>query len=229
MMSEIALDSVDLVENPTGISTANPGDDSSHALQPDQSDRNDAGVLLARMRAGDREAASRFMQQFGEILRRRVRGKMGRGMRRLFDSQEILSTVSRRLDRYVRDGQVRAGDEPQLWSLVFKMADAALIDKVRMYKRLQTVEGEDSDFAERALDRIRTSEQRVPEGAELELDAAFKCLKGDVDRELLAMWLNGLPFAQIAAMLDTTPAGARQRWQAIRAQLRSHWLLEGEK
>ncbi|MFN7020384.1 MAG: RNA polymerase sigma factor [Phycisphaerales bacterium] len=186
----------------------------------------DAAELLARMREGDREAASRFVSEFGEVIRRRVRGKLGRGMRRLFDSQEILSTLSRRLDRYVRDGQVRAGDTPQLWGLVFKMVDAALVDKARVYARLRGIEGEDSEFARSALRRFSEKEHQGDEGVELEIDSAFRCLRSDVDRELLAMWLNDVPFRQIAALLNTTPEAARQRWQSIRAHLRRAWLEE---
>lgn len=200
----------------------------SGSLPAGEEARCSAEDMLARMRAGDRDAASRFIREYGDLIRRRVRGKMGRGMRRLFDSQEILSTVGRRLDRYIKNGELRADDPPQLWGLVFRMVDAALVDKVRAYKRLQNVEGEDSEFAARALARMREHDERG-DGAELELDAAFRALKSDGDRELLAMWLNDMRFPQIAAMLDISPDAARQRWQAIRAHLRRAWLQEPER
>lgn len=225
MGAHIATKPVDLVGGATGTGVV---DDEEPATAGGPSERApaDAADLLARMRAGDREAASRFVSEFGDVIRRRVRGKLGRGMRRLFDSQEILSTVSRRLDRYVLNGQVRAGDAPQLWGLVFKMVDAALVDKARVYTRLRGIEGEDSQFARSALRRIEESERAGEESAELEIDNAFRSLKSDMDRELLAMWLNDLPFAQIASLLNTTPEAARQRWKTIRTHLRSEWLRE---
>lgn len=226
MNPHIATPWVGLVGDATGTG-GGPGAGRSRGA----SDRHgpaspDASELLARMRAGDREAACLFVSEFGEVIRRRVRGKLGRGMRRLFDSQEILSTLSRRLDRYVRDGQVRAGDTPQLWGLVFKMVDAALVDKARVYSRLRGIEGEDSEFARSALRKFHEKENQGDEGVELEIDAAFRCLRSDADRELLAMWLNDVPFTQIAALLNTTPDAARQRWKSIRTHLRSAWLEE---
>lgn len=184
----------------------------------------DAAALLARMRAGDREAVSEFITHFGELIKRRVRGKLGKGMRRIFDSQEILSTVSRRLDQYVCKGKLQAQDQPQLWSLLTRMIDAALVDKIRVYKRLHAVEQEDSDFARRLLVRMRDGEARSPDGAELELSSAFQCLQSDVDREVLALWLNDVPHTQIAEQLDCTPAAIRQRWQSIRNRLKEQLL-----
>src|SRR5689334_16822079 len=86
------------------------------------------GSLLTRMRAGDRNAAAQFMDRFGSRIRRRVRGRLRPAMRRLFDSQEIISTLARRLDLFVRGGQLNAETEGQLWTLVFKMAENAVID-----------------------------------------------------------------------------------------------------
>lgn len=180
----------------------------------------DAQELIRRMREGDREAASEFVGTFGEQIRRRVRGKLGHGMRRVFDSQEILSTVGRRLDRYVLGGQLQAVDAPQLWKLVFRMIDAAVVDKARVFRRLSASQDEDSVVAQALLRRMREREREDPEGPELELEAAFRSLKSDVDREVLALWLNDVPHNKIAEQIDSTPAAVRQRWQAIRAHLR---------
>jgi hypothetical protein len=93
--------------------------------------------LLYRMQQGDRAAAAEFMQRFGDRVRRRIRGKLGHGMRRLFDSQEILSTLGRRLDRYIYTGQMKAASLAELWGLVFRIADNSLVEKARVYRSLQ--------------------------------------------------------------------------------------------
>ncbi len=191
-----------------------PGD--VHALTP-----IDAAGLLGRMRSGDRDAAFRFVEQFGDLIRRRVRGKLNSGMRRIFDSQEILSTVGRRLDLYVKAGHLRADSEPQLWSLLFRMIDAALVDKARAYRRLNKVEGEDSEFASRLLSRMREQDRKSAEGGEIELEAAFRSLRSDVDREVLALWLNDVPHTRIAEEISSTPEAVRQRWRSIREHLRA--------
>lgn len=182
---------------------------------------DDAAELLRRMRGRDREAAFRFVEQFGDLIRRRVRGKLNSGMRRIFDSQEILSTVGRRLDRYVMQGQLHADSEPQLWSLLFRMIDAALVDKARTYRRLRRVEGEDSEFASRLLGRMQERDRQSEDGGEIELEAAFRSLRSDVDREVLALWLNDVPHARIAEEISSTPDAVRQRWRSIREHLRA--------
>ena len=57
--------------------------------------------LLRRMRNGDREAAAQFITRYEDRIRRRIRGKLNPSVRRLFDSQDIFSTIGRRLDQYV--------------------------------------------------------------------------------------------------------------------------------
>lgn len=185
--------------------------------------------LVVRMRSGDREAVGLFVEAYGPFVRRRVRGKLGPSMRRLFDSQEILSTLSRRLDRYVRSGRLQASTEPQLWALVFKMVDAALIDKVRIIRRLRHAEGEDSEFARTWLSRIdRAARSTGPDGdgVELEIDAALRLLPNAVDRQILSLWLMGNSHRVIGGYLGISADATRQRWQAIRERLRTALLQE---
>src|SRR5690606_928250 len=107
-----------------------------------------------------------FIMTYGSRIRRRIRGKLGPSMRRLFDSQEILSTLGRRLDIYVRDQKLDATEENQLWTLVFRMAENAMVDKTRIYQRLQSVEGSDSVFAHDLLARLRRADAERIDGAE---------------------------------------------------------------
>ncbi len=175
--------------------------------------------LLARMRKGDRAAAGEFMDRYGSRIRRRVRFKLSQPMRRLFDSQEILSTVARRLDLCVDGDQIDARLPEELWSLVFRMADNALIDRVRVFRRLQAVEGSDSRFAQALLGRVRDAE-RVG-GFEIEMDKVFQAVENPVDREILSLWLCETPHPAIAQQTGITPASVRQRWQRLREKLRS--------
>jgi DNA-directed RNA polymerase specialized sigma24 family protein len=181
--------------------------------------------LVTRMRAGDREAAADFMVQYGPLLRRRVRGKLGAAMRRLFDSQEILSTVGRRLDRYVRVGGLEAESPGQLLQLVFRMAESAVIDKIRVFKRLERIEGEDSQFAQELGSRLHDADQGQDDGAVISLDGALRALSNDTDRQILTMWLNGTQHNVIAWDLGMTPAAVRQRWKTIRDRLKESLRL----
>lgn len=194
--------------------------------------------MVERMRAGDPEAVAWFITRFGPLIQRRVRSKLGPSMRRLYDSQEILSTVSRRLLRFVSLGKLEAQSESELWSLVYQMTQGALVDKIRVIKRLRATEGPDSEFAGALLARVERAESGAeglrsgstfehPEtGAELELESLFKALPSPDDKEVLSLWLNGVPHAEIARQIGTTPAAVRQRWQAVKARLRSHLTPE---
>ncbi len=184
--------------------------------------------LIERMQSGDREAAATFITRYGSRVRRRVRGKLGPAMRRIFDSEEILSTVGRRLDLYVRNGRLEAAGEEQLWTLIFKMADNAIIDKLRILRRLEHVESSDSEFAQQLLLRLRQAEHDQPEGAEAVIEEALLITKDVIDRKILMLWLSGQAQKEIADELEMTEAALWKRWQRIKERLRMHFAEDGE-
>lgn len=183
--------------------------------------------LLMRMRHGDREAAAEFVLRYGERIRRRVRSRLTGAARRVFDSADILSTLSRRLDDYVSGRKLEAESEAQLWSLVFRIADNAVVDKARIMMRLRAVEGEDSPFAQSFLERMRRAQESGGLAADLEIERLIDALEDPIDRQILALWLADTPHTVTAGCVGLTPAAVRKRWQSIKAQLRAR--LEGEE
>jgi DNA-directed RNA polymerase specialized sigma24 family protein len=179
------------------------------------------GVLLSRMRAGERDAAATFIQRYGLRIRRRVRGKLSPTVRRVFDSHDILSTVGRRLDLYVRAGRMAALREDQLWSLVLRMVDHAVIDKVRLFRHLRSVRDEDGSFACSFLRHLEDFDRR--RDARIEVDAALSALPSEADRDVLRLWLAGHTHGEIAARTGSTLGAVRWRWKAITARLRERF------
>ncbi len=177
-------------------------------------------AMLLRIQDGDRTAAAQFVNFNAPLIRRRFRHKLGRAMRRVFDSQELISTVTRRLDRMVRQGMVRAVNERQLWSLVFDIAEHAVIDKGRTLRRLEKVEAEDSPFAY-MLRSCLLSAPVDPQTEEIELAQLFDSLPDPVDREILALWLNGTTHLVTAQLLELPHATVRKRWERIKDKCRS--------
>lgn len=175
---------------------------------------------LDRIRTGDREAAAAFLTKNEALIRRRYRQKMGRAMRRLCDSQELVSTIARRFDKMVSDGAVHAASENQLWTLIFSIGDHALADKGRILQHLERVEGPDSDIAREWRIRFARAERSAPDGMEGELDSMLRSLDDPIDRQILTMWLMGIELRHIAADLSIESAAARKRWERIRAKLR---------
>jgi len=186
-------------------------------------------ALLDRVRGGDREASAEFISRYGPRIRRRVRGKLSPAMRRLFDSQEILATVARRLDQMVASGRLHAVSDGQVWSLVFTIADRSLIEKARLFRTLQAKEGEDSPLALSILRRLKRAEQRDPEGPEIEIDKVLLSLGDRLDRQILGLWLMGRGATSIAAAVDMEPASVRKRWERIRGQLRDAYASDAEE
>jgi RNA polymerase sigma-70 factor (ECF subfamily) len=174
--------------------------------------------LLDRMRTGDRAAAAEFMDRFASRIRRRVRGRLRPAMRRLFDSQEILSTLARRLDLFVLGGKLTAASEAQLWSLVFTMAQNAVVDKARLFSRLRAAENSD-DFAHHLDERLENAERTKEDGATFELDRVFTALEDRTDREILSLWLHDTPHNMTAQLVGLKPDAVRQRWLSIRRKL----------
>lgn len=144
-------------------------------------------------------------------------------MRRLFDSQDILSTLGRRLDCYVRDGKFEARSEDEFWSMVFRVAHNSVAEKARIVESLRVKEGEDSVFAGWMLSRLRDPEgDGAPKAARVfELDDILALLKDEQDRTITHLWATGSNLSQIADHMGVGESMVRQRWHRIRETVRA--------
>jgi DNA-directed RNA polymerase specialized sigma24 family protein len=179
--------------------------------------------LLRRMQAGDRAAAAEFLLRFETRIRRRIRSKLGSDIRRLFDSLDILSTLGRRLDGYVLSGRLRAESEVECLGLLFRIADNALIDKARLVRQLESLEGEDGEFAHDLASRLRHVERQKADSMHLEIEKCMRALPDAIDRRILSLWLTGEQHKDIAALVQIPATGVRKRWQHIKETLRDRF------
>ncbi len=186
--------------------------------------------LRQRMRAGDREAVGEFVRYYGAQVRRRVRGGMLRSHSRVFDSEDILSTLARRLGGLVRDGGLRAESEGELWSLVLTISGHAVLRKNEVsgrYRRLE--QGADAGvghaLSARAASRAETDDPS--RALEHEVGRAIDSLEDETDREILRLWLGGKTLRDIAGALGLPQPTARWRWGRIKTALRAR--LEDEE
>ncbi len=221
---KLAEDSVDDSASSNPENRAVGGGGSGPASQSRRADEvaggtSDVSALLEQMRAGDRSAAALFITRYGSRIRRRIRGKLSPAMRRIFDSQEIMSTLGRRLDLFVRSGGLTATSEGELWALVFRMADNAVVDKARVFRRLEVVEDDDGPFAHYLLQRLRSAENATTDGADVEIGIVLSSISDQIDRQILYLWLAGIRHSAIAEHVDLAPTAVRKRWQKIRGKL----------
>lgn len=177
---------------------------------------------MDQIRKGDRGAAAAFVMRHEQKIRRRYRRQLGPNMRRLFDSQELLSTVLRRLDRYVVNETIRAPSDGAIWHLVFKIADAALVDRIRVLNRLKQVRDEHQEIARQMLKRLEPTSNN--EDFAEQLDGLLRSLPCPTDREIVSLWLGGASLNQISEILQITPAATRKRWERIRVGFREQLL-----
>ena len=201
------------------------------AIDPNDADDTDSAplavaALLRKMRDGDRSAAAEFVTRYGPVIRRRIGGKLSPPMRRLFDSQDILSTLGRRLDLFVRSGSVEATSEAELWALVYRMAENAVVDKARVFRHLQEVEDEDGPFARDLLRRLHSAQDRTTDGADVEIGTVLEFIKDQIDRQILHLWLLGTHHSVIAESVELAPTAVRKRWQQIKTRLRKHFAVD---
>lgn len=162
--------------------------------------------------------------RYGSQIRRRVRGKLRASMRRLFDSQDILSTLGRRLDEYVYSGGFEARSEGELWSLVFKIAERSVAEKARHFESLTGNESGGFRAASQAqrFDRVDAHDDESPE-----LEDLLAEIPSEPDRQIARLWSRGMTSEMIAVEVKMTPHQVRQRWIRTRDRLRARFGGEG--
>jgi DNA-directed RNA polymerase specialized sigma24 family protein len=165
----------------------------------------------------DRSALAALVQQHGPLIRARIRRKLSPGMRRLFDSQDVLSTLFRRVDLLASKGELRASSEAQLIALLVRIADNAVVDRARIINKLNRVEGDDHAWSTSLRSRIAHCPD--DDASSDVLASAFEALQDNEDRTILGMWLNDTPLDAIAQILDRPASTVRWRWGKIRSTL----------
>jgi len=171
------------------------------------------------MRGGDRDAVGEFVTRFGPRIRLRIRDKLGASLRRVYDSEDVLSTLSRRLDELVVSGRLRAQSEGQLWAVAFAITGNAICEYARVLKRIERAEEEGEREVAGRL-RSEFEQAMTPEQHREAMDRTLALLPDETDQHVLWLWLNGQSHGAIAATLGMTPEAVRMRWSRIRARLR---------
>ena len=174
--------------------------------------------LLERMRSGDRDAAAALVQAHAPVIRARIRRQLSSRIRRVFDSQDIVATLFRRVDVMVQNGTVQADSDARLIALLSKIAQHAIVDKARIVDRFHKCDSEDRPFVKRWID----DGDRVD--IEESMARVFDRLEEPEDRSILTLWLHGLSHSRIGDAIGVEEGRVRWRWHAIRQELREQEL-----
>ena len=154
--------------------------------------------------------------ELAPLVRNRIRRKLDGNAQRLFDSQDLMSTVLRRIDRLAAEGRLRASSDEELIALLIRVSDRVVIDRYRVLAKLRRVEGEDGPWARSLLQRL---EQEQDDGGSELLADLYQSIENPEDRMLLSLWLRDLPHTVIAQTLGISPEAARQRWRTLRLKI----------
>jgi hypothetical protein len=180
-------------------------------------------LLLRRMQAGDRQAAALFITENADLIRRRFRKRISRSVRRLFDSQDLISTLGRRLDRIVGGGTLGAASIAELWSLVMVLARCSLSehsDKAMRHREFRDEETGTEGLTAWTAEPQGGANLNAPGGGAL-LERCIQRLGNGTDATILMLRVGGLSHGQIAEQLGISIEATRKRWQRIRSSLRA--------
>jgi DNA-directed RNA polymerase specialized sigma24 family protein len=188
---------------------------------PTEMSENPLGELISRMNHGDREAAGVFLTRYGPLIRRRIRGKVAASIRRVADTGDILSTLGRRLDLYVRNGRFACTSEAELWSLVQTIAQRSTVEKARIVSSITRLEREDSPLAQRVRETLQEHERTSEDSLEFAWDDLMALLPDPIDRTIAYHWALGCSHEETSLIVGLSAACVRKRWERAKSALRT--------
>lgn len=178
-------------------------------------------VPLEIVRRDDRASIARFVLSNGPLIRMRLRDRLGSDVRRVFDTDDLIATVARRMDGLAESGNLRAESSAQMWALMVSIAEHAA-----------------SEHRRRARTERKLGKARIGEALSSQADAAVQDSRADdigqarriesalgldqADYVTLRVRLAGGSNAQVGAALGASTAAVRMRCIRLRARVVDH-------
>ena len=167
----------------------------------------------------DRQAVAQLLMDQRAVIRRRLSKMIPGAARALFDTDEVFSTICRRLDHMMAAGRVefRSQEGPLKMAQVVgrRIVATRWRDWLTWLKHRERPSLRPDPFA----DESDGPEAALPDEREhTSLLGALGGLSGP-DHALLQARLSGASWEQVAELLGISPGAARQRLQAVRLKL----------
>jgi RNA polymerase sigma factor (sigma-70 family) len=169
--------------------------------------------FVARMRAGDEQAAVELVRQYEPLIRREVRLQLeDRRLCRLFDSMDICQSVLASFFVRTAAGQYDLDRPDQLVKLLVKMARNKVVSAARRQRRLRR----DNRRADaRGDEKLASAVDDSPSPSELmegqELLSQFRRRLNAEERTLVELRGEGMAWADIASRLGGTAQARRMQ------------------
>lgn len=170
------------------------------------------GTWIARIRAGDADAAAELVKRFERPVRVAVRARLTDvRLRRQFDSMDVVQSVLGSFFTRMTDGQFDLENPAQLVGLLMKMAQNKLLMQVRRHKQQRR----DVTRTEAGGDDVPPIPDATPgperQAISRELLQALYDKLSDDERDLAIRRAGGQQWTEIAAELGGTPQGHRMK------------------
>jgi RNA polymerase sigma-70 factor (ECF subfamily) len=179
------------------------------------------GMLLARVRAGDEQAAAELVSQYEGIIRRRARRLLGPALRVHLDSVDIAQSVNRTLLIGLRRAAFAVSTPQELTRLALILVRRKVARHWRKRRRELVPRGAEVGHpAPPAAVRVGQFQAANSDRVEFEEMARLMLDKLDgLDRQLVELRLEGYTTADAARKLKVSPAFLRSRLSRLRKRL----------
>jgi hypothetical protein len=170
---------------------------------------------------GSRESIAAFVLGHEDRIRAIARRKLPAGARSAFGTEDVFSTVVRRLDALAARGLVRAESEAQLWALIRRVVENVSLRRARLVESTASRTGEDAAFWAEVSRDLRRCEG--DDDAFALIFDMMSAMTDHADRQIFLLRLRGVGHRVIAQQVDSTEEAVRQRWHSIRKELRERF------
>jgi hypothetical protein len=158
-----------------------------------------------------------FLLERADEIRAVARRKLTNVARSSFDSEDVLSSVVRRMDKLFHDGRLQVATRDELWRLVQAVTSNRAVSFTRLRERMKQLGAEGGAYEQHLANVFSTCES--DDEAILTLYQVAARLAQPADRQLFLLRARGANHRAAAAVLGTSEEAARQRWASVRRQI----------
>jgi DNA-directed RNA polymerase specialized sigma24 family protein len=167
--------------------------------------------------ADERAALAQYLVCNKDLIQAIARRKLTARTKSVYDSEDVFSSVARRLDELAARDVLRPRDEKEMWALIATVACNNAISRTRLIERAKVFLTDDAPYAFELMRRLK--EYTTDEEANLLVHRMLLCLPNEVDRQQFLLLLRGASHRAIGSLLGFSEEASRQRWTKVRRLL----------
>ena len=178
------------------------------------SEEDEFRALIARVRAGEQQAATELVRRYEPEIRRAIRLRLtDPRLNRVLDSMDVCQSVMANFFVRVHAGQFEIDRPDQLLRLLVTMARNRLLDQARRQQAGRRDGRRIEAGSEDRLDNLADSDVGTPSQivSEKELMHAVRLQMTDEERTLAEHRAQGRDWAEIAKEIGSTPEAVRKK------------------